>query len=583
MTEKTEKWEDLDWFNIELEVFKLQKRIFRKSRQNRRYDVHKIQQLLVGSWFARCLAVRKAAEDSRGRKTPGIDGEANLTDQKKLKLANALSLQQRPQPVKRIHIPKPGSTELRPLGIPTIADRALQHLIVLALEPEWEAHFAPHQYGFRRGRGCHDALIHIRQHIKLCPKWILDADIEKFFDRLDHPALLKKIGTWTGMELAIWRILESGALEGTSLTPTDEGTPQGGPLSPLLANIALSSLEADIENAFPAGSTIGDTRLKEPPRTVLYADDLVVMHEHRPVVEAASAYIEEWLRPLGLNLSPAKTRITHTLEKVDGQQAGFDFLGCRVQQFKVGKYALTPYFKGIWTNIRPCHKGIRSLLRDCGETIRTMGPHKRRNAEYTQRIESGRAGPNQVMVILLNRKLRGWCGYHRHHNAKTTFSRIDHEVWKLLWHWAKRTFPRRGRRDLVDEMWLSQGRPWRFRVKSSSTGEPVELYSAGRTPIKRHIPVQADRSFFDGDWRYWGKRLGRYPGLPSQVGGLLKRQMGKCPICKTGIAAGTGRAVIALIHDDNEGSARLRRKLIHERCSEHLSNNAVIEDPFLDR
>jgi RNA-directed DNA polymerase len=570
MKDITYKWEDIDWAKAENEVFRMQKRIFRKSKDNRRTEIHRLQQLLAESWYARCLAVRRAAEDSRGKGTPGIDGQKNLSDAQKLQLAKRLSIQQRPKPVRRTYIPKPGSSELRPLGIPTIADRALQQLIVFVLEPEWEAHLAPHQYGFRRGRSCHDALIHIRLHIQRSPKWVLDADIEKFFDRLDHSALLEKLGTWPRMRIAISRILRSGALDGNELVPSDQGTPQGGPLSPLLANIALSGLERALGSAIKAGTNVDGHRVSKSPRIVIYADDFVVLHEHRSVVEAAKVFIEGWLRPLGLSLSPSKTRITHTLEKVDGQQAGFDFLGCRVQQFRIGKYSASPFFGGIWTDIRPSKKAVKRLLENCAMIISRMGPHKKRNASYQLRQKKGQDGPIEIMIIRLNRCIRGWSNYHRYHNAKTTFSGIDHKLYHTLWAWAKRTFPRRGHERLVQELWLTQGRPWTFRAPLSSSGEPRELYKAASTPIKRYIPIQADRTFYDGDWAYWGARRGKYPGLPMNIGGMLKRQAGKCAGCKEAI----GRYERVTTTQKQQKGRQSTTILLHERCGDKSTDTA---------
>ena len=572
-------WEDIDWSEIESRVFQMQLRIFRASQENRIDIVHNLQQLLTRSWSARCLAVRKAAQDSPGRKSPGVDGESALTDPRKLRLATTISLHQRPQPVRRVYIPKPGSPELRPLGIPTIADRTLQHLIVLALEPQWEAKFSPHQYGFRRGYSCHDALIHIRKYIQRGPKWVLDADIEKFFDRLDHNAILKKLSTWPLMETAITRVLKSGVMVDVQLNSTELGTPQGGPLSPLLANIALSGLETDLENAFPVGSQIEGIRLAKPPRLVLYADDFVVLHEHRAVIKTARMYITQWLNPLGLNLSPNKTRICHTLDKVDSQQAGLDFLGTRVQQFRIGKHAPnSAFFNGVWTNIQPKRKAITALLHKCHDTIHTMGPHKKRNAAYQQRVESGKAGPIEVMIIHMNRMLRGWCNYHRHHNAKKTFSRIDHELFWILWRWATRTFPKRGRKRLVQEL-FNGAHPWRFGIKQGHAGQPVWLMRAAETPILRHFPVQAGRSYYDGDWAYWGKRQGRYPGLPSRIGGLLKRQSGKCAVCHESI---TPEDRVLTARHQQEGVSAGRNILLHERCAVQLSDHITHrENPFL--
>ena len=571
MTNNIEKWEDIDWTHVETEVFQMQKRIFRRSKENRRIEIHMLQQLLAASWSARCLAVRRAAQDSPGKDTAGIDGKKDLSDAQKLQLAKRLSIQQHPMPVRRSHIPKPGSEELRPLGIPTIADRALQQLIALALEPQWEAHLTPHQYGFRRGRGCHDALIHIRLHIQRSPKWVLDADIEKFFDRLDHSALLQKLDTWPRMRIAITRILKSGALDGSELVPSDQGTPQGGPLSPLLANVALSGLERALDAAIPVGTIMKGIKVRDTPRIVIYADDFVVLHEYRSVVEAAKVFIEDWLRPLGLNLSPTKTRITHTLEKVDGQQAGFDFLGCRVQQFRVSKYSVSSYFKGLWTDIRPSRKGVKRLLQKCAETIQNMGPHKRRNAAYKLRQAKGKAGPTEVMLIHLNQSIRGWCNYHRPHNAKETFSGIDNDLFHMLWAWAKRTYPRRGRIRLAQEFWLSQGRPWRFRIPRADTGEPRELYQAASTPIQRHTTVQTERSFYDGDWAYWAARAGKYPGLPSHIGPPLKRQAGRCAACNKPI----NRADRVKVTLPQQGGVRSKAILLHERCDDSHSNDVT--------
>ena len=509
----------------------MQKRIFRASSKGCRTRLHTLQRLLISSRSAKLLAVHRAAEESRGANTPGVDGQRKLSDPAKLRLAREISLRRRVKPVRRVQIPKPGSSETRPLGIPTIADRALQHLIVLALEPEWEAKLSPHQYGFRRGRNCHDALVHIRRYIRRTPRWVLDADIEKFFDRINHDALLGKLQTWRPLETAIRRILRSGVIEDNEFSITNQGTPQGGPLSPLLANVALAGLEEALTEAATGGTLIPGRATRKPPRVVIYADDLVVLHTDRDMVEATQEFIEKWLQPLGLNLSTSKTRVVHTLDRNHGTPAGFDFLGCRVQQFRVGRHQVDPYFKGVWTDVRPSKKSVRNLLEKCRATIQKMGPHKKRNAAYKELAKAGKAGPIEVMIIHLNRQLRGWCGFHRYQNAKRTFSRIDHLMFHMLWRWAKKTFPRRSRIRLVREL-FNGANPWKFKLPISAPGQPRELIKAAETPIVRHFPVQTDRSYFDGDWSYWGTRTGTYPTIPARVAKALQRQGGKCPACK---------------------------------------------------
>ena len=177
----------------------------------------------------------------------------------------------------------------------------------------------------------------------------------------------------------------------------------------------------------------------------------------------------------------------------------------------------------------------------------------------------------EVMIIHLNRSIRGWCNYHRFHNAKKTFSRIDNDLYRMLWAWAKRTFPRRGHNSLVQELWLAQGRPWTFRAPFPSPGEPCELYKAASTPIRRHTPVQANRSFYDGNWAFWAARAGEYPGLPSRIGRLLKRQAGKCAGCKVAI----GRHDRVKVTLPQQGGERSKAILLHERCDDNTSNDAT--------
>ncbi len=250
------EWQDLPWKKIERAVFKLQKRIYQTSQRGDTKAVHKLQRLLINSWSSRCLAVRRATQDNRGKNTAGVDGVKALTPPERLRLAQTLKLSGTARPVRRVRIPKPGITEKRPLGIPTISNRAEQALAKLALEPEWEARFEPNSYGFRPGRSAHDAIEAIFNAICLQAKFVLDADIAACFDRISHLAVLAKMRSFPTMRRAVRAWLKAGVMDGDDLFPTTAGSPQGGVISPLIANAALHGLETAVAKAHPKAKVI---------------------------------------------------------------------------------------------------------------------------------------------------------------------------------------------------------------------------------------------------------------------------------------------------------------------------------------
>jgi RNA-directed DNA polymerase len=226
------EWSQLPWRKLERQVFKLQTRIYRASRRGDVKAVHRLQRLLLTSWAARCLAVRRVSQDNQGKRTAGIDGVASLTPAARLVLVKTLKLIDKAAPTRRVWIPKPGKAEKRPLGIPTMADRARQALLKLALEPEWEAKFEPNSYGFRPGRSAHDAIEAIFNCIRVKPKYVLDADIAQCFDRISHSALLTMLNAPPTIRRLVKAWLKAGVMESQQWLPTNEGTPQGGVSSP---------------------------------------------------------------------------------------------------------------------------------------------------------------------------------------------------------------------------------------------------------------------------------------------------------------------------------------------------------------
>src|SRR5262249_19425621 len=293
-------WNTLPWFTLEGELFRLQTRIYRASMRDDVASVRKLQKLLLSGEAASLIAVRRVTQDNMGKKTAGVDGVKLVPSECRLELAKSLRLDGEAAPVRRVLIPKPGGEELRPLGIPTIRDRALQTLVRLALEPEWEARFEPNSYGFRPGRSCWDAIQAIYAAVSQKDKYVLDADIAKCFDRIDHEALLDKVkaAPTVARQLRAW--LKAGILDGETLFPSERGTPQGGAISPLLANIALHGLEELVRRRFP--QCMIDTVVHRAAVLVRYADDFVVLHAREDVVREAQEVIAEWLKPMGLEL-----------------------------------------------------------------------------------------------------------------------------------------------------------------------------------------------------------------------------------------------------------------------------------------
>ena len=516
VTKPMDEWNTIPWKQVERTVFKLQKRIYQASARGDVRIVHKLQRLMMKSWHACLLAVRRVAQDNHGKKTAGVDGVKNLNPRQRLELAQ--TIQQNPfdcttQPVRRVWIPKPGATEQRPLGIPVMETRARQALVKLGLEPEWEAKFEPNSYGFRPGRSCHDAIEAIYTAIRLKPKYVLDADIAQCFNHIDHPALLAKLQTFPSLRRAIRAWLNAGILDGTELFPSTEGVPQGGVLSPLLMNVALHGLETAVTTHFSRlpSRREGLTRRRRQPTLVRYADDLVVIDEDETTLQQVQTFIERWLAGMGLELKPSKTRLVHTLE-ARGGNTGFDFLGFNVRQYAVGRtrtghtcYGVPLGFK---TLIKPSTKAVHTHLQTIGAVIKA---HK----HATQ----------AVLTQRLNPLIKGWANYYAAVCSKETFSKLDHLVYLKLRAWAHYRHPGKGKRWIAAKYWHPERGSWRF-----ASGD-LTLHRHGQTPIRRHVKVAGSKSPYDGEWLYWSIRMGRHPETTAQVATLLRRQKGRCAYC----------------------------------------------------
>jgi len=514
------EWRHIDWRKLERCVFKLQKRIYRASQRGDVKAVRRLQKTLMKSWSARCLSVRRVTQDNQGKKTAGVDGLKSLTPKQRLALVANLKLGSKVAPTRRVWIPKPGTEEKRPLGIPTMKDRALQALVKLALEPEWEARFEPNNYGFRPGRSCQDAIGQIFTVISQKAKFVLDADLAKCFDRIDQEALLNKLNTFPTIRRQIRAWLKAGVMDNKQLFPTSEGTPQGGVISPLLANIALHGMENRIRQAFPTRNVYKNGKYAgrlTSPNFIRYADDFVILHEDITVVRRCREIISDWLKGMGLELKPSKTHLAHTFEEFEGNTPGFNFLGFNVRQFPVGKY----------------HSGKNNGKLLGFKTLITPSKEKQKihYEQIAKTIYAHRTATQEALIGKLNPIIKGWANYYSSVVSEKAYEEQDHLMYQKLKAWAKRRHPKKSIRWIINRYWKSiDGNNWVFATKAMGEN-PIRLRTHSETSIVRHVKVKGESSPYDGNLVYWSRRMGRHPEISKREATLLKRQKGECNHC----------------------------------------------------
>ncbi len=531
-------WNTIKWNLVRNRVLRMQHRIFKAKRNGLTKTVIGLQIRLINSLDAKLLSILQVTTYNKGRNTAGVDRQIITTPELKLAMALRLKLDGKAKPIRRVWIPKPGKIEKSPLGIPTIMDRAKQQLAVLALEPEWEAVFEPNSYGFRKGRSCHDAIeaIFSNLHHKRV-KYVFDADIRKCFDRIDHNALLRKLNTFPIMERQVEAWLKAGIMEGyvnfpkqyTLVTENKIGTPQGGVISPLLANIALHGLEENLkEFCSKIDTKIFNTKARsfatraQACGVIRYADDFVVIHENKQVLELCIAEVKRWLQTMGLEISEEKS-------KLKDSRKGFKFLGFKIILIKRGKQINQPYKVKITPSKDTC---LRFL-----DKIRNV-------------IKKAKAFSSYDLIRILRPIMLGWANYYRFSECKETFHKLNYMIFGMLRAWVFRKDTRNGRLKIKQKYFPSgrtyifQGRTykdnWVFCGKSKKNNKIVENFLPQLFWVQssKFVKIISNKSPYDGDYLYWSLRLAKYGGLSNSMTKLLKQQDYKCNICKANILLG---------------------------------------------
>ena len=475
-------WRSIDWRQHTRNVRRLQARIVKATQERRWGKVKALQRILTRSFSAKVLAVKRVTENN-GRNTPGVDGATWRTPAKKMRAVQELKQRgYEALPLRRVYIPK-SAGKLRPLGIPTMRDRAMQALYLLALDPSAETTADRSSFGFRVGRSCADALhkCYVVLGKKTSARWILDGDIRACFDRIDHEWLVEHIPIEKSI-LRKW--LKAGYIEKDAFHHTDEGTPQGGVISPVLANMVLDGLERRLREFFPKARTMSQ---RDRVYLIRYADDFIVTGNSEELLrEQVQPIVEAFLLERGLELSKEKTRITSIEE-------GFDFLGQTVRKYR-GKF-LT----------KPSKSSVSRLLGKVRGIIR-------KNC-------SAKAGS---LIVTLNPIIRGWANYHRHAASKRMFAAVDHAIFSAVFHWARRRHPHKGSRWIADKYFERRGlRKWVFRGEVqgfAGRARPVGLIRASDTPIVRHVMVREEANPYDAKWHpYFAARQGRLSPLSLSI------------------------------------------------------------------
>ncbi|MGC1205921.1 MAG: group II intron reverse transcriptase/maturase [Flavobacteriaceae bacterium] len=551
-------WNEIDWNKIQQRISRMQRRIYNAKKKENNVLIHKLQTKLINSFDARLISVRQVTTLNKGKYTKGYDKKTYTRPKEKITLAQNLTIDGKSDYIRRVFIPKPGKNETRPLGIPTIKDRAKQNLVKLALEPEWEAIFEPGSYGFRPGRSCQDAIENIFTSTRSKPKYVLDADISKCFDQIDHNKLIEKLNTTPQISKQIKTWLQADVMinfgnRNKVELNTGAGTPQGGIISPLLANIALHGLGNYLKDQYVksiySNKKQGKIQRAKELGYIRYADDFVIICKDIEAVHEAKINCEIWLKGIGLKLNENKTQILSTTQ-------GFTFLGFYIILIKRNeKYRC---------KIQISSQNKKQLVSKCALIL-----------------NKNKASSSFILIKQLAPVIIGWGNYFKYSECSEEFQTMDHRIFGLLRSWVFRRKAQGLNRTSIKEKYFPSDRlyvyqgvthkdNWVLTGKYKTIdGKILSNYLPKLSWIKseKFVKVKNIASIYNGDHIYWSLRLQRYSFFGNRTKKLIRLQKGICAICKNKFIPTDIIAIDHIIPLSKKGSNRIPNlQAIHKTC-----------------